>query len=273
MRRFCATSLGRSEMFKRLIGVLPVRDGRVVKSYGYRMWRPAGRLKTALLNLDRWAADEVFVLDISGRASIDPGVLSDLRAASVSTPITYGGGMRSVRDATAALRAGADRILIQTLLWSNPGEVSRMADAIGRQAIVVSLPVSGSSDGQLRVFRRQSGGRSDSLASLDERLAAIGSSPVEELLVTDVDAEGARGEFSLDLARRVAPLAAAIRKPVIWFGGIDVSSADVLLGMRESAGVAFANVLLERELALREVRESLNSGITSPARRVESRHD
>lgn len=260
-------------MFKRLIGVLPVRDGRVVKSYGYRMWRPAGSLRTALSNLDRWEADEILVLDISGNVGVDSRVVSALRAASVSTPITYGGGLRSVDDARVALRAGADRILLERLLWSNPSEVSRIADEVGRQAIVASLPVSGASAGRFLVSHSRNAEGCDFSKSLQDWLDVISGLPIEELLVIDVDAEGARGKFSMDLAEHVAPAAAVIRKPVIWFGGIDLDSARALIGMEQTVGVAFANVLLERELALREVRDALSTNGNTPIRRLEERHE
>lgn len=259
-------------MFKRLVAVLPVRDGKLVKSYAYRMWRPAGCLKTALLNLDRWAADEILVLDISGRVDIDPRVVNDLQAASISTPITYGGGIRSVNDAIKVLRAGADRILIETLLWSKQDEVSRIADEIGHQAIVAGLPVVGSSCGRFRASNPRVTDRRDLPDALYKRVDAIGISPIEEVLVTDVDAEGARGKFSLGLAEHVGPMLAATQRPVIWFGGIDEGSASVLLNKAETVGVAFANVLLERELALREVRAALNAEQAPHIRRVEDRH-
>lgn len=260
-------------MFKRIVGVLPVRDGIVVKSYGYRMWRPAGGLRTALLNLDRWGADEILVLDISGRVGIDPKVAGGLRAASVSTPVTYGGGIRSVEDATRALRAGADRILIESLLWRGQSEILRIADEIGQQAIVASLPTSGSSSGTFRVSCSRAEVHRCPPESLEEGLELVASSPVEEVLVTDVDAEGTHGRFTLELAARIGPVMFASRKPVIWFGGIGASSADELLRMRESVGVAFANSFLERELALKEIREALYSGAEYLVRRVDVRHD
>ena len=249
---------------RRLIGVIPVLDGRVVKSYHYVDRRPAGSIPTALINLDRWGADEIVLLDISRRAGLDPDVATALRETALSTPVTYGGGIRSVDDVRQVLTAGADRVLVESLLWDAPDEVSRIADVIGVQAVVASLPVAGSSTGPLRVWSPPGEPSSPSAATRPSSVTAwverIGQTPCEEVLVTDVDAEGRAGRFSTALAEEVGPLLTAVDRPVIWFGGLDVASAGAVLDATGTTGVAFGNLLNEQELALPDLRRTLRSG-------------
>jgi cyclase len=248
---------------RRLIGVVPVLHGRVVKSYRYVERRPAGSIPTALINLDRWGADEIVLLDISRRAGLDPDVATALRETALSTPVTYGGGIRSVDDVRQVLTAGADRVLVESLLWDAPDEVARIADVIGVQAVVASLPVAGSSIGQLKAWSppwkpsSSAATRPSDVATWVER---IGQTPLEEVLVTDVDAEGRAGHFSVSLADEVGPLLAAVDRPVIWFGGLDVASAGAVLGAVGTTGVAFGNLLNEQELALPHLRRALRIG-------------
>jgi imidazole glycerol phosphate synthase subunit HisF len=116
--------------YKRLVGVLAVRDGQVVKSYGYDFWRPAGRLCTALKNLDRWQVDEILVLDISRRDRVNDDVIREIRTARISTPLAYGGGIRKSEDVNPLLTAGCERFVLETMLFQYPDRIQcrRMED-------------------------------------------------------------------------------------------------------------------------------------------------
>lgn len=241
--------------FRRVLGVLTVKDGRLVKSYGYAKWRPAGTLRTALINLDRWNADEIVVLDISRRPNVDPDVLEVLRSVVVSTPIAYGGGIRSREDVSQVLAAGADRIVVESLAFEDVDEVGRIANSIGQQAIIASLPIAGSKGPSLHVWRPQSrtDGRPLTVSDGVERMARI---PCGEILITDVDGEDVAGAFSLLLAEEVEGALGGIR-PVIWFGGLDAEKAGKLAGRQSTAGIAVANCLFESEIALSRLRREL----------------
>ena len=243
---------------RRVIGVVAVHGGRVVKSYGYRSRRPAGSIGTALTNLDRWGADEILLLDISRRAGVDPAVRDAVRDTPLSTPLTYGGGVRSVAHVREVLVAGADRVLIESLLWEDPDEVGRIADVIGAQAVVASLPVAGSSSGHLRAWSPP-GAATARPSAPNTWIERIGGTPCEEVLVIDVDAEGSEGSFSPTLATELGPLLAAVDRPAIWFGGLDTSTAASVLTRPDTTGVAIGNPLVESELVLPELRASLRS--------------
>jgi len=243
---------------RRVIGVIAVHSGRVVKSYGYRARRPAGSITTALTNLDRWGADEIVLIDISRRPGVDPLVVKAIDRTALSTPLTYGGGLRGLHDVREVLNAGADRVLVESLLWEDPSEVERISAVIGGQAVVASLPVTGSRAGPLRAWsgpetRRP---RPEAIADWVRR---IGETPCEEVLVTDIDAEGSAGAFSPSLAEELGPQLAAVDRPVIWFGGLDAHAASAVLARPDTTGVAIGNPLVEGELVLPRLRASLRS--------------
>lgn len=252
---------------RRVIGVVTVHGGRVVKSYGYHSRRPAGSVGTALTNLDRWGADEILLLDISRRTGVDPSVRDAMRDTPLSTPLTYGGGIRSVAHVRDVLDAGADRVLVESLLWENPDEVARIAEVIGAQAVVASLPVAGSSSGHLRAWSPPGAAavRPDEFSAWVER---IGQTPCEEVLVIDIDAEGSAGSFSLALANELGPLLSAVNRPAIWFGGLDATTAASVLTRPDTTGVAIGNPLVESELVLPELRASLRSSYPKLVRAV-----
>lgn len=241
---------------KRIIGVLTVKDGGLVKSYGYRDWRPAGGLVTALRNLDRWAADEIVVLDISRRGTLDPRVLQQIGAAGISTPLAYGGGIRSVGDLERLMDLGCDRFVVESLLFDDPATLGALADLAGRQALIGSVPLFATPAGWA-VWRPDPGHGlappSGDPAALQALLATL---PVSEYLFTAVDSEGRAGFFPVSLAEqfRGLPVASAI-----WFGGLDVASAAACLREPATAAVAFGNVLHETELALPRLRMALRA--------------
>lgn len=230
---------------KRIIAVLTVRDGGLVKSYGYAAWRPAGRLRSALRNLDRWAVDEIVVLDISRRAGLDAGVLREIAAAKVATPLAYGGGIRSVADVRALLELGCDRFVIESLLFATSGEVAAIAELTGRQALIGSLPLR-LEHGVVSLWRPEGGPRG---AGAYEPLAlwrdALLASPVSEFLVTSVPTQGRAGSFPLALLDGVDWLPEG---SVIAHGGLNFSLGHVALDHRRTSAVAFGNLNHEAEL-------------------------
>lgn len=252
--------------YKRLMGVIPVKNSTVVKSYGYRSWRPAGDLVTAMRNLDRWNVDEILVLDISRRAEVDRDVIRMIKRAAISTPLTYGGGLRRVDDVLALMDAGCERFVLETLLFDEPQTVMAIAEVVGAQALIGSLPLIGSGDG-LRLdpeYAARFHIRPDAIP-LQDLCSTLNQLPVAEMLVTAMEREGAAGTFDLveNHAMDEGPLA-KLQKGVIWFGGLSPHIGAWLLKRKQTIAIAFANVLVEHELAVHEIRRHFVDESVSP---------
>ncbi len=241
---------------KRLLGTLTVKDGQLVKSYGYSSWRPAGDLTTALRNLDRWAADEIVVLDISRRPGLDSAVLRQLADAKVATPLAYGGGIRSVADVERLMALGCDRFVVESILYEDPVTLQRIADLAGHQALIGSVPLCRTAAGWSlwRPYPASEGTPFDSLAAI---LRHVTVQPVSDYFVTAVWNEGQAGEFPLELVEALTGLP---ESSVIWFGGLDRTTAAHCLRAPETAAVAFGNLLHDSELALPHLRADLLAG-------------
>jgi imidazole glycerol-phosphate synthase subunit HisF len=253
---------------RRLIAALTVRDGGLVKSYGYSYVRPAGDLRSALRNLDRWAADEILVLDISRRPGLDPVVLEAIERAEISTPLAYGGGIRTSHDLRRLMELGCDRFVVESLLLSDAPAVGHLADLAGRQALIGSLPVRRGPDGDwLPAFAPAIDRKARPLPrSLHAALELLRNSPTSEYLVIAADAEGRSGTFPPPLVSACESLP---EQSVIWFGGLDAASAATCLRSPVTAAVALGNPFLEKELALPKLREAmLLSDSATPLRRV-----
>jgi cyclase len=256
--------------YKRLVGVVAVKDGQVVKSYGYRFWRPAGRLRTALMNLDRWLVDEILILDISRRGSVDPVVVEEIRASRISTPLAYGGGIRSHEDVDSLLAAGCERFVLETMLFKFPERISNLADKVGAQALIACLPLVAFDGGCWQVDREYSArwGDSNPPRDVESFCQKCNDWPVAEVLAIDSANEGSAGRFSLLSPEGGHPFG-ELRKGIIWFGGIDSKQAVKLLELPATVAIGFGNLNFEREVAMRSLRQSvLRSQSGSTVRRT-----
>jgi imidazole glycerol phosphate synthase subunit HisF len=247
--------------YKRLVGVVAVKDGRVVKSYGYKFWRPAGRLRTALRNLDRWLADEILVLDISRSGFVNPAVVEEIRSARISTPLAYGGGIQSTKDVEPLLAAGCERFVLETMLFNSPHRVVDLAGRVGVQALIASLPLSQARQGRWQIDADYATERKIASANLDvsHLCSKCNEWPVAEVLAIDRVNEGTIGGFSLLTNEDTRPLG-ELKKGIIWFGGIDTARAAKLLAIPSTVAVAFGNLNFEKEVAMRLLRRSLLRG-------------
>lgn len=240
--------------FKRVIAVLTVLNGHLVKSYGYDYYRPAGSLHTALKEVDNWGVDEILVLDISRRGSIDPLIVREIRESRVSSPIIYGGGIRGICDIQTLLGAGCERFILETLYLASPDTVKRISNLVGGQALILSVPLVSRADQGL-FLRAPSTSGGSTLIALDRIAESVATSPASEIMVIDVAAEGYSGAFGLTSSCRIELIEAS--KGIIWFGGIDGAIADRLLARRSTVGVAFGNVCTEKELAILRLRRGM----------------
>lgn len=259
---------------KRLMGVIPIRDGQVVKSVGYERWFPAGTITTALRNLDRWSVDEIVLLDVSRRAGIDERVLHELQSVIIRTPLTFGGGIRTVMDVTRLMRSGVERILIESLFWESPKDLDLIIRNIGAQAILGSLPIvtnAARPEDEPTVWAGEANaGRPSNVCKWIARMSEF---EFEEVLITDVTNEGRYGGFSSSLPDRLAPAVSPLDLPVVWFGGICEKIGAGLLAREDTVGIALGNILIEHEVMIPRFRRSLFRAHPDLIRTTRPAHD
>ncbi len=242
---------------KRLVGVITVRNGWVVQSFGYRRYLPVGHPAVVAENLDRWGVDEILVLAIDRSAKgLGPDVelLNALGTLSLSTPLTYGGGIRNVEQASLVVQAGAERVCVDTALHGDPGALREISMHIGSQALVASLPL-GIEAGEVRWYDHVA--RTQRAA--DGAMARIFEDGlISEALVIDWQHEGMRNGFELDLLRRF-PLPGV---PLIAFGGLsETAQIEEVLGMPHVVAVGVGNFLNYTEHSVQHYRERLASAV------------
>jgi imidazole glycerol-phosphate synthase subunit HisF len=201
---------------KRLIPCLDVKDGRVVKGVRFVELRDAGDPVAAALAYDAQGADELVFLDITASHEGRATMLDVVRrtAEGIYMPLTVGGGIRSLEDIRTLLRAGADKVSVNTAALERPGLVSEAARAFGSQCIVVAIDAK-SINSHWEVFTH--GGRRPT-----GRDAVVWAREVEglgagEILLTSMDRDGTGDGYDLALTRAVAD---AVSVPVIASGGV-----------------------------------------------------
>lgn len=201
---------------KRIIPCLDVKDGRVVKGTRFVGLRDAGDPVERAALYERQGADEVVFLDIT--ASVEGrDTLFDLvrrTSESVFIPFTVGGGIRSAEDAGRVLRAGADKVSVNTAALERPELLAEGASAYGSQCMVIAIDAQRRPEGGWEVYSH--GGRvptgRDALEWAQEA-EALGAG---EVLVTSIDSDGTRAGYDIEL---LAALAERLTVPIIASGG------------------------------------------------------
>lgn len=201
---------------KRIIPCLDVRDGRVVKGVNFVNIRDAGDPVELAAYYSGQGADEIVFLDITatsdGRETVADVV--ERTAARVFVPLTVGGGIRTLEDFRFLLRAGADKISVNSAAVKDPSLVSRAAERFGSQCVVLAIDARRRPGGSYEVV--VAGGRTPTgldaveWAWQGQRLGA------GEILLTSMDADGTKAGFDLVMTKAVT---AAVSIPVIASGG------------------------------------------------------
>ena len=200
---------------KRIIPCLDVKDGRVVKGVRFVDLRDAGDPVEAAVAYDAQGADELVFLDITASHEARDIMLDVVKrtAEGVYMPLTVGGGVRSVDDVRRLLRAGADKVSLNTAALARPEVIREAAERFGSQCIVVAIDARREHD-HWSVYTH--GGRNpagrDAVAWAQEAVA-LGAG---EILLTSMDRDGTKDGYDLELTRAVSD---AVTVPVIASGG------------------------------------------------------
>ena len=206
----------------RVIPCLDVDAGRVVKGVNFVELRDAGDPVELAARYDLEGADELVFLDITATSDARDTTIEMVRhvAEEVFIPFTVGGGVRSVEDARALLRAGADKVGVNSAAVARPELVAEIAEEFGAQCVVVAIDSrrrSGGAPGvqDFEVF--VAGGRTPAGIDVVEWAARVADLGAGEILLTSMDRDGTRDGFDLEVTRQVVD---AVGVPVIASGGV-----------------------------------------------------
>lgn len=199
----------------RIIPLLLLRKGRMVKGRHFRDFRDVGDPTSAARIYNAQNADELIFLDIEASVQGRQALIDVIRRVSKECfmPLSVGGGVRSLEDIRALLNAGADKVVITSAAAQDPGFIRVASEAFGRQCIVVGVDVK-KEDGIYRVYTHSGRDRADvDLIAHVKRMEKEGAG---EILVNSIDRDGTMEGYDLVLARSVVE---AVSLPVIICGG------------------------------------------------------
>ncbi|HVB55055.1 MAG TPA: imidazole glycerol phosphate synthase subunit HisF [Candidatus Acidoferrales bacterium] len=200
---------------RRIIPCLDVDGGRVVKGIEFEGLRDMGDPAELAARYNLEGADEVVVLDISASHQGRDTFLDTIRrvAGQLNIPLTAGGGIRKMEDGQAVLRAGADKVTVNTAAVKRPELISELAQQFGSQAVVLSIDVKRTATSWEAYTR---GGRDATGLDAAQWAAEAVSRGAGEILLTSIDRDGTCVGFDCDLTAKIA---AAVQVPVIASGG------------------------------------------------------
>ena len=201
---------------KRIIPCLDVRDGKVVKGINFVGIREVGDPVECAEMYNRQGADEIVFLDITATHEHRKTMVDVVRetAKKVFVPLTVGGGISTIEDFANLLRAGADKVSVNSAALYNPQLIADAADKFGSQCVVVAIDAKKMEDGSWHAF--VAGGRKDTGIDAVEWARKACELGAGEVLLTSMDTDGTKNGFDLELLRAVTQV---VQVPVIASGG------------------------------------------------------
>ncbi|MEO6209246.1 MAG: imidazole glycerol phosphate synthase subunit HisF [Gemmatimonadaceae bacterium] len=241
---------------RRVIVCLDVQGGRVVKGEQFVHLRDVGDPVELATRYEEEGADEIVFLDISATADERATLLDVARrtAERLFIPLTLGGGIRTANDVSLALRAGADKVSINSAAVERPAVLEESAARFGSQCVVASIDAKREGNGW-RVYTR--GGRTRTELDAVAWACACVARGAGEILLTSIDHDGSRAGYDLELTRAVA---AAVDVPVVASGGAG-SANDVREVLRSGGADAalVAGMLHDGSTTVRAIKALLSS--------------
>jgi imidazole glycerol-phosphate synthase subunit HisF len=241
---------------KRIIPCLDVKEGRVVKGVSFVNLRDAGDPVELAEVYSAEGADELVFLDISASHEGRQTMVDVIRktAAKVTIPFTVGGGINSVDDMRRVLRAGADKVSVNTAAILRPELITEGANVFGSQCIVVAIDAKWNDDRQRFEVYTHGGRQETGLDAVEwaKRAEALGAG---EILLTSMDADGHKDGFDLILTGRISE---AVGIPVIASGGAGTMEHfyEAFTKGKADAGLA-ASIFHYKEMTIQEVKSYL----------------
>jgi cyclase len=200
---------------RRIIPCLDTDGARVVKGVNFAGLRDAGDPAELAARYNAEGADELIVLDIAASRDRRPTFLETIRrvAAELAIPLTAGGGIRTLEDARSVVRAGADKITVNTAAVEQPDLISQLSEEFGAQAVVLAIDAKREADNwDVRIRGGRDSAHLDALAWAQQGVI-LGAG---EILLTSVDRDGTQSGFDIALT---AAISGSVSVPVIASGG------------------------------------------------------
>ncbi|MGN0686773.1 MAG: imidazole glycerol phosphate synthase subunit HisF [Oscillospiraceae bacterium] len=240
---------------KRIIPCLDVRNGKVVKGVNFEGVKDVGDPVELAIRYNLQGADEIVFYDIT--ASYEGrGVMLDVvrrTAQQVFVPLCVGGGIVSVDDFRDTLRAGADKVSINSQAVKNPKLISDAAEIFGSQCVVVGIDAKRSSNGGYSVFIN--GGRVDMKLDLGDWVKEIEERGAGEICLNSIDTDGVRGGFDIEMLNFVCE---RVNIPVIASGGCgSINHFSEVFEQTNSSAALAASLFHYGELTVGEVKDYL----------------
>jgi cyclase len=241
---------------RRVIACLDVKGGRVVKGVRFESLRDVGDPVALATRYEAQGADEIVFLDISASREERATLLDVVRATAerLFIPLTVGGGIRTDDDVALALRAGADKVSVNTAAVERPEVLSASAERFGNQCVVASIDAA-RENGGWRVYTH--GGKTPTALEAIEWARECVRRGAGEILLTSIDRDGGRSGYDLALTRAVVE---AVDVPVIASGGAGTSAH--LRDAIEQGGadaVLVAGILHDGRVTIAEIKRDLAS--------------
>ena len=241
---------------KRIIPCLDVRDGKVVKGVNFTGIKEVGDPVECAIEYNKQGADELVFYDITASHE-GRGVMLDVvkrTAENVFVPLCVGGGISTIEDFRDTLRAGADKVSINSQAVKNPSLISEAAEIFGSQCVVVGIDAKRDGKGGYAVYIN--GGRIDMGLQLGDWVKEIEQRGAGEICLNSIDADGTKAGFDIEMLNYVCD---RVSIPVIASGGCGKLShfTDALQQTNSSAALA-ASLFHFKELTVGEVKQELN---------------
>lgn len=240
---------------KRIIPCLDVRNGKVVKGVNFEGVKDVGDPVELAIQYNKQGADEIVFYDITASHE-GRGVMLDVvreTAKQVFVPLCVGGGIATIEDFRDTLRAGADKVSINSQAVKNPKLISDAAEVFGSQCVVIGIDAKRNDKGGYSVFIN--GGRLDMNLDLGDWVKEIEERGAGEICLNSIDTDGVRGGFDIEMLNFVC---SRVKIPVIASGGCGTINhfSEVFEQTASSAALA-ASLFHFGELTVGEVKEYL----------------
>lgn len=223
----------------RVIGVVLVKNGIAVQSIGFSRYLPIGKPEVAIQYLNQWGIDEVVVLHMDGtKNNVSPSSEQVKSYAShCQVPLSIGGGISTIEGVKKIIRAGADKIILNTYAVLYPNLISQCADLFGQQSVVVSIDSRRISNNDFGTFTF--GGKNETGIAVNDLARKMQNEGAGEILLTSIDKDGSKQGYDLDLIQAVASV---VNIPVIACGGAGHPKHAAEAILAGSSAVAVGNL-------------------------------